>query len=165
MSDALTMDITRIEALHLRELVAQFVDLLSEGGTDDPAIARLTPSAYPDDPDAAREFRSVTERDLLRRRADDAGVVLADLAVAGDVTEVADLPMEEAVEGLVIRLDPDRAASWLRTLNAVRLVLAERLGIKREEDVDDADPRFGVYEWLGYRLDELVRAVEGPVTS
>ncbi|WP_460773496.1 DUF2017 family protein [Microbacterium sp. GXF7504] len=160
MSGPVIMDITRVEALHLRELVAQFVDLLSDPRSDDPAVARLTPSAYPDDPDAAREFRSVTERELLRRRTDDAGAVLADLAVAGDVSEIADLPMAEAVTELEVPLDAERAASWMRTLNAVRLVLAERLGIQTEDDVDATDPRFAVYEWLGYRLDTLVRALD-----
>jgi len=160
------MEITRIEALHLRELVAQFVDLLSEGpGSDDPALARMTPNAYPDAPEAARDFRSVTERDLLRRRTDDAGAVLADLTVAGDVSEVTDLSMEEAVSELVIVLEPDRAASWMRTLAALRLVLASRLGVVTEDDIDDADPRFGVYEWLGYRLEGLVTAMDGSATS
>ncbi len=39
-----------------------------------------------------------------------------------------------------------------------RLVLATRLGIRSDDDHDPADPRFGVYDWLGYRLDGLVQA-------
>jgi hypothetical protein len=159
------MEITRIEALHLRELVAQFVDLLSDPTEDDPAIARMTPNAYPDDPDAARDFRSVTEPELLRRRTDDAGAVLADLTVAGDVTDPSDLPMEDAISGIVITLEPDRASAWLRTLAALRLILASRLNIVSEDDLDPEDPRFGVYEWLGYRLDGLVRSMDGSATS
>ena len=158
------LSITRIEALHLRDLVAQFVDLLADPPSGDPAVARLTPTAYPDDPDAAREFRSVTERELLRRRTDDAGAVLADLAAAGDVTDIADLPTEEAVAELDLTLDAERAAAWMRTLAAVRLVLAARLGIASEDDTDDTDPRFGVYDWLGYRLDGLVQAVDDAVS-
>jgi hypothetical protein len=159
------MEITRIEALHLRELVAQFVDLLAEADDDDPAIARMTPNAYPDDPDASREFRSVTQPELLRRRTDDAGTVLADLTVAGDVADTTLLPMEDAIAELVIVLEPDRATSWLRTLTALRLVLASRLDIVTEDDIDPEDPRFGVYEWLGYRLDGLVRTIDGSATS
>jgi hypothetical protein len=37
-------------------------------------------------------------------------------------------------------------------------VLATRLDIQSEADHDVEDPRFGVYEWLGYRLDGLVQA-------
>ena len=55
----------------------------------------------------------------------------------------------------------------MRTLTAIRLVIASRLGIEDEDDRDEDDPRFGVYDWLGYRLEGLhagVRAVirDGP---
>lgn len=155
------MQITRIEALHVRQLVAQFIELLDEGVRDDPAVARLTPDAYPDDPDAGREFRALTSAELLRRRSDDAGVVLADLAVAGEDGDPAELTTADAVAELTIVLDDERTGAWLRTLGAVRLVLASRLGIESEGDGDEDDPRYGVYEWLGYRLDALVQAVEG----
>ncbi len=59
-----------------------------------------------------------------------------------------------------LRLDPEDLQAWLRTLAAIRLVLATRLGIKTEDDHDEDDPRFGIYDWLGYRLDGLVRAAE-----
>ena len=71
-------------------------------------------------------------------------------ALRGDVTTV-----------LNVTLDHDGAAAWLRTLTALRLVLASRLGIAHEDDHDEADPRFGIYDWLGYRLDSLVRALDG----
>lgn len=152
--------ITRVEALHLRGLVAQFVDLLArtDDAASDPAVARLVPSAYPDDAEAADQFREVSQPELLRRRAEDAAVVLADLADAGDAVDPAALRTEEAWEELAIVLDPERTASWLRTLSAVRLVLASRLGITSENDHDPDDPGFGIYEWLGYRLDGLVNA-------
>jgi len=53
------------------------------------------------------------------------------------------------------------AHAWLRTLAAVRLVLATRLGIGDADEHLDGDPRFGIYDWLGYRLDGLVRAMSG----
>ncbi len=59
---------------------------------------------------------------------------------------------------ITIPLDPDGVRSWLRTLAAVRLVLASRLGIIDDDDHSDDDPRFGIYDWLGFRLDGLVRA-------
>ena len=162
MSD-ITVDLTRLEAVHLRGLVNQFLDLLISSGdaAADPAIARLVPNAYPDDESAAAQFRAAAQPELLRRRTDDAAAVLADLTTAGDVTDPQQLTAAEAVADLTIPLDAARTASWMRTLAAVRLVLASRLGITTEDDGDPEDPRFGVYEWLGYRLDVLTRAASG----
>lgn len=153
------MQITRLEAAHLSGLVGQFADLLreSEPGSADPAIARLVPPAYDDDV-AAREFRSLTQADLLDRRSADAGVVLASLSAASQLPEDPDDPA--LLEETEIRLDPATAHAWLRTLAAVRLVLATRLGVAEADDHDSADPRFGIYDWLGYRLDGLVGAMD-----
>jgi hypothetical protein len=46
----------------------------------------------------------------------------------------------------------------LRTIAAVRLILASRLGIASDDDRPVDDPRYGVYEWLAYRLDQLIEA-------
>jgi hypothetical protein len=158
-SRTVVLEMTRIEAGHLADLVHQFADLVHDGvdgSTDDPAVARLVPDAYPDDPDSGREFRDLTERSLLQRRADDAGTVLAGL---GDqaTTDPAD---PAALAPYVISLDPEALGAWLRTLAALRLVLASRLGIRTEDDHDEEDPRFGVYDWIGYRLDGLVHAAD-----
>lgn len=154
------LELSRLEAVHLRGLVNQFVDLLtgSPDAATDPAISRLVPSAYPDDESAAAQFRSATQPELLRRRTHDAAAVLADLAIAGDVTDPQALSDSAARTEFTLTLDRGRTASWMRTLAAVRLVLASRLGITSEDDHDPDDPRFGVYEWLGYRLDQLTRA-------
>ena len=154
------MQITRLEAAHLSGLVGQFADLLRESGPDDgdPAIARLVPPAYADDEEAAREFRALTQSDLLDRRSADAAVVLASLSEA---SQIPDDPEDPALlEEREIRLDPAAAQAWLRTLAAVRLVLATRLGVADTDDHDSADPRFGIYDWLGYRLDGLVGALD-----
>jgi len=164
MTDRLVvLEITRMEAVHLAGLVTQFADLLTEttdATPDDPALARLVPDAYADDADAAREFRELTQRDLLDRRSTDAATVLASLhSVSGPTLVTGD---EEALTKIaIIELDADTLGCWLRTLAALRLVLASRLGIVDEADHDDTDPRFGIYDWLGYRLDGLVRAAEG----
>jgi len=39
-------------------------------------------------------------------------------------------------------------------------VLADRLGVTDEEQRGDGDARFGVYEWIGYRLEMLVQALD-----
>lgn len=153
------LELSRIEAAHLARLVVQFGELLQDSISDDgdPAIARLVPAAY-DDEEAAREFRRLTEADLLDRRRDDADRVLASLGDSATLPEDLDDPA--LLEQVQIRLDPLTARAWLRTLAAIRLVLASRLGIEVAEDHDADDPRFGIYDWLGYRLDGLVAAVD-----
>ncbi len=152
------LTITRIEARHLAELLVQFVDLLqaTEDAAEDDAVARLVPDAYPDDAHAGREFRHATEHELLDRRRDDANRVLADLEASG--ASGADGADDAVVD---IALSPDDAKAWMRSLAALRLVIASRLGVEHEDDHDPDDPRFGVYDWLGYRLDGLVNAVSG----
>jgi hypothetical protein len=154
------LEVARLEAAHLSALVGQFAELV-DGATpadEDPAIARLVPTAYPDDDEAAHEFRSLTESDLLTRRRADAEIVLFSLAEAAQLSDDPDDPaMLEQVE---IRLEPETVRAWLRTLAAVRLVMAERLQITEPEDHDPNDSRFGIYDWLGYRLDGLVASFD-----
>lgn len=161
MTAQITLELTTAEAVHLAGLLRQFLELLDDGATvasADPAVARLAPDAYPDDAEASRDFRSVTRSELLTRRRDDAQRILAQLATVAPVdTDPADLA--EMGPEVALALDPDAAAAWLRTLTALRLVIASRLGIAREDDHDPDDPRFGIYEWLGFRLDGLVRAL------
>ncbi|MDW4572805.1 DUF2017 family protein [Microbacterium sp. M3] len=154
------MELARLEAAHLSGLVGQFSELIDESAPqdDDPALARLAPPAYHDDEAAAEEFRALTRSDLLERRSADAAVVLASLHEAAQISDDPDDPaLRELVE---IRLQPEQARAWLRTLAAVRLVLATRLGITEVDDHDSEDPRFGIYDWLGFRLDGLVAAVD-----
>ncbi|QKJ19315.1 DUF2017 family protein [Microbacterium hominis] len=159
-SRGVRMELTRLEAAHLAGLVGQFADLLDDGadGTDDPAVARLVPDGYSDDDAASEEFRALTERDLLTRRREDAAVVLDSLA---DAAQIPDDPADPVLlESVEVRLEPADVDAWLRTLAAVRLVLATRLGISSADDHDEGDPRFGIYDWLGYRLHGLVTAIE-----
>lgn len=145
------------EGIHLTTLVTQFSDLLvqtTQAEPRDPAVARLVPAAYPEDEEASAEFRALTQRELLDRRASDAARVLATLHTASED------PIDDEGEVIAVRLDADDLQSWLRTLAAVRLVLASRLGVVAEDDHDEDDPRFGIYDWLGYRLDGLVQAAE-----
>jgi len=140
-----------IEAQHLAELVEQFLDLLRETEIGaDAALNRLTPAVYPEDADASAEFADATSADLLDRRAADARVVQTGL---GSLAEKPDLRDE-------LVLAPSVVDAWLRTLAALRLVIASRLGIEDDPAPDPEDPRLGVYEWLGYRLDLLVEAAD-----
>lgn len=155
MSDLVLLTLTRIEATHLRDLVAQFADLVAESpGAADPAVARLTPDAYPDDPDASRELQQITRQELLTRRAHDAQKVQADLA------RIDHAELEEALSPVDVSIPADHLEPWMRTLAALRLVLASRLGISSDDDHDEDDPRFGLYDWLGYRLEGLIQVAD-----
>jgi len=157
----LTMGMSRIEAAHLMGLVGQFLDVLdasAPGDSVDPAVQRLTPDAYPGDDDASADFRAMTQSDLLERRRGDARTVLSGLALSGADPDA--LTEENALDVVSLTLSMDDAGSWLRALAAIRLVLAERLGIVTEDDHDDDDPRFAIYDWLGFRLDSLIQEVD-----
>lgn len=72
----------------------------------------------------------------------------------GDVADA------DAHSAFVVELDDLSVSAWLRTLTSVRLVMATRLGIVDDDDERPDDPRFGVYDWLGFRLEGLLQALE-----
>jgi hypothetical protein len=119
---------------------------------EDPALARLLPDAYRDDPDAAGEFRRYTEQSLRSAKQETARTVLDTLPE----------------DGGPVKLSGEQAQAWLRALNDVRLALGVRLGVTEEfedqwEELDPADPRsaaFEVYAWLGGVQESLVQALE-----
>jgi len=122
---------------------------------DDPAVRRLLPDAYRDDPEAAAEFRRYTDLTLRDEMAADIAVVRADL-------------LSLAAPPHQLTLTDESAEAWLRVLNRLRLVLAVRLGIETAHDhevleyIDPADPRaeaFMLYEWIGYLLGSVLRAL------
>lgn len=113
---------------------------------EDPALARLFPEASSDETEAA-EYRRLMEAELRTQKAAEARIVLDALSPAvGEKDPVVRIPL--AAHG-----------AWLRTINAMRLVLGARLEITDDEDaeeVDDLDPEddrapiADVYHWLGY---------------
>jgi hypothetical protein len=170
------------EADLLRSLAAQLVELLRNerampGGQDpfealmdfsgpttapeDPVLARLFPSAYADDEEAASEFRRYTEGTLRDSKAAAASAII-------DALEEAGLPTE-LEEGITIDVELDRPAAmmWMRSFTDLRLALATRLGIEEgDEDywmsLPDDDPRaqaHDIYEWVGYLQETLVQAL------
>jgi hypothetical protein len=117
----------------------------------DPALARLLPDAYSDDPGAAAEYRRFTEGDLLAAKRANAGVVLAGLA--------------EAERTGHVRLDGETVHIWLLALNDLRLALGTRLEVEEDyealiESLEPDDPRlpaFALYEWLTALQETLVQ--------
>lgn len=175
------------EAGVLKQLVHQLIMLLEShsrtaldpdplfasleiGGSDttpaDPALARLLPDAFADAEDAAG-YRRVTEQGLINRKLQDALQVIADLTVtplnaeefsvdAGGDPELGD------GSPVPVNITPDSFPAWARTVTALRLAMAARIGLEREEDYDrliDADATRGtvlVYDWLAALLEAVV---------
>jgi hypothetical protein len=117
----------------------------SEGDGADDVRERLAPDAYPDDPDAAAEFRDLTEDALRTEREDRIEASRAELAQGGDVDLTA----------------PDTAKRWIQLLNDLRLAFGTRIGVTEDDtplfdpDAPDADLR-AVYHWLTEAQDLVV---------
>ncbi|GGD77222.1 DUF2017 family protein [Microbacterium murale] len=158
MTDAvIRLPLAVVEGIHLAGLVEEFTDVLA--GFDDepdPGLVRLTPDPYPEDAEASAEFAAATHDDLLDRRTADAAVVRNGLTPFL-TTAAEDLADDDALARQDVVIAASDLDSWLRTLTALRLVIATRLDITAEDDEHDLeDPRFGVYDWLGFRLDGLI---------
>jgi hypothetical protein len=122
---------------------------------EDPALARLLPSAHRDDAEVASEFRRYTEQGLRARKR------------AGLETARQSLGREGPVD-----LDRAEAAAWLVALTDVRLVIGERLGLRTDDDADELmsalgdldedDPQaflVAIYDFLTWLQESLVRAL------
>lgn len=129
---------------------------------DDPVLARLFPTAYADDEEAAAEFRRFTEGSLRDGKSRAAITIIDGLEEAG-------LPPELLEEGLHfdVELDEQTANTWLRSFTDIRLALATRLGVEdgdeaRWHSLPDDDPEaqaHDIYEWVGYLQETLVEAL------
>lgn len=177
---------TGFEADLLRSLASQMVELLRNeraepaaptadafeammtefsGATtipDDPVLARLFPTAYPDDEESAADFRRFTEGGLRDGKAAAAAAII-------DTLEEAGLPPELTEDGLVIdvELTHAEAETWMRAFTDIRLALATRLGVEAGDEhywhsLPDDDPRaqaHDIYEWVGYLQETVVEAL------
>jgi hypothetical protein len=94
---------------------------------DDPALARLLPDAHADDPEASSEFRRYTEQGLRERKRQCLETARLTLGRSGSLT-----------------LDDAEAQAWLVALTDVRLVLAERMGLRTEDDHEVLMRRLGI---------------------
>ena len=120
------------------EVVVRALDDLNQG------------RVIPDDPEASAEFRRFTADGLAERKAGSARVMAASLPDGAGSVE--------------IRLDKPTATAWMRTITDVRLVLAARLGIERDDDRGDVHDeesavQLMVYDWLAMVQESLVVAL------
>jgi hypothetical protein len=183
-SNRIIATFTGFEADLLRSLASQLVELLRNeaavprddvdpmaalmdfsGPTqapEDPVLARLFPTAYPDDEESAAEFRRFTEGTLRDGKAAAAVTII-------DVLEEAGLPPELTEDGLMIdvELDQPTAETWMRSFTDLRLALGVRLEVEEGDEgywhsLPDDDPRaqaHDIYEWVGYLQETLVQAL------
>lgn len=167
------------EAALLDQLISQLIELLRShsgtaldpdplfaslevGGSDetpeDPALARLFPNAYEGDEDAA-QFRRVSEQGLINRKLQDA------IAVSSALGLGAHTDTETAIE---IDITTETLPVWVRTVTALRLAIAARVGIDAEErhaellQNEETRGTMLVYDWLAAILDSVLRVMQEP---
>lgn len=145
------IELTPLERQLLTALLTQYDELVHDqlddsDLLDDPALARLFPNAYPDDDEAAAEFRRYTRDGLVERKTANSGLISAALLAASD-------------EGR-LTVARDDAEHWLPALTDLRLVLAERLGIHDDDDPLPENELADVYQWLGELQWSLIEALD-----
>jgi uncharacterized protein DUF2017 len=110
-----------------------------------PAVDRLFPAAYVDDPEASAEYESMMRGELE----------------AGRVTALRLLEETAGAD----RLTQPQADAWCGALNDLRLVIGEQAGVTEElyeRDLDPTDPRaaqLSVYLWLTWLQSTVVDAL------
>lgn len=136
------LELDEVERGILSSLGGELAGMLREPDVADPVLRRLLPDAYPDDPEASAEFRRYTADGLARGKSGNAEALAADAAEAR------------------IELDAAAGDRWLRTLTDLRLALAERLGIRTDDDPLPDDAQGAVYAWLGELQWQLIDALD-----
>ena len=144
--DRYRISLPEVEQDLLRSLVPQLRDLLT---TDDPALTRLFPTAYPDDPERDAGYQALVRDELLEKR-------FASLDVLEQTIEAGKNGRE---------LSGDELSAWMRALNDLRLVLGTRLDVTEEDDPSDIDPdhpdaaAWSIYHYLAMLLTFIVDAL------
>ena len=175
----LQMVLQREEAAMLDQLVTQLLELMqghsstaldpdplfasleiggSEKKPEDPALARLFPDAYAGESEA-NAFRGVTEQGILNRKVQDAIAVISAIGLGGDP-----FAEDEGEDDVEVEIAFEDLAMWARTLTALRLAIAARIGLEREEDHarleadEETQGTVLVFDWLAAILDAVMRA-------
>lgn len=119
-----------------RHILAGITQLIEDAGD---AGGRFDYQAFPDDADAAADYRSLLGDTLANEQSDDR-------------QRFADT-LEERV------IDDETAMAWMRVIGDARIALAHRVGIEDdgwEEHLDPASPEVALLHYLGYLQDALV---------
>jgi Domain of unknown function (DUF2017) len=144
--DRFTVRLSRGVRGLLVELCRQSRALLeAEDPSSDPAVSRLFPPAYPDDPLQNLEFET-------------------NLGAAPRSGKLEALDVVERTAN-ASTLTEDELLAWIGVVNDLRLVLGTRIEITEEatdEDFPADDPRhetYRVYQFLGFLLQELLQGI------
>lgn len=152
VKDEIVVELPDVEQQLLRHVLPQLREMLMAG--DDPTLRRLRPPARPDDEEAEEQYRELVDDDMLLARLEAIETV------------------EEGIDGT--RLDPDGVAAWMHSLNALRLVLGERLAaegvdlaaLDHDEVVaDDLSALIDIFDWIGWVLGDLIDAADGTLPN
>jgi len=136
------LKLPQVERDVLRSLPAQLRQLL---GTDDPALERLFPPAYRDDPLAQADYEEMVHGELISKKLTSIDV------------------MEQTID--TERLTEEQLLGWLGAINDLRLVLGTRLEVTEEvyeEEMPDDDaraPMYAVFAYLGWLEGQVVEAL------
>jgi hypothetical protein len=139
----LTMDPREADALML---LPDLLESVGDSGSD-PGADRLDQAPYPDDPEAAAEYRRLMADELIQSRAADRSAF--------------SLTVEQSPDG--VTLSPGEAEAWLRVLAEGRLVLAARMGISEdgwEAALPEDDPAVSLLHYLGWLQQSLAETLE-----
>jgi hypothetical protein len=152
--DVIIVDLFEPERDLLGHLLPQLREMLMADG--DTALRRLKPPARPDDAEAEQQFRELVDDDMMLARLEAIETV------------------EQGIDGA--RLDSEGVDAWMKSLNALRLVVGELLvdlgvDLAADERLDtgDEDTEPGEEElriaqmrnwldWLGSVIWDLVDA-------
>jgi Domain of unknown function (DUF2017) len=131
----------------LRQLLPQLRELITAApGPHDDRVRRLFPTAYAQDPEHDAEYHRLMRDELVASRV-----------AAIDQVE-ASLEATELTEAELL--------GWIRSVNAVRLVLGTMLDVSEDAEpepvaADDPDlPNLALYGYLSGLLDEMVTVLD-----
>ncbi|MCB0975845.1 MAG: DUF2017 family protein [Acidimicrobiales bacterium] len=135
-------------AIHLLDDALGAISRLLED-PDEPMLARLSPVAYPDDPEREAGYRLLAGEEL-RTSQQEAMSVLREVFAGATATE-------------------EQLWAAIRALNTVRLVTGTMLGIETEDDgprpdLAPDDPTYGIwalYDLTGWTQHFVVDALSG----
>lgn len=142
----------------VRGLREEFERMMAPGPDnppEDPALLRLLPQVDADDAERSAEFRRYTEPDLRAAKLSHLRTCLVTLERSGRLS-----------------LERAEARSWMLALNDVRLVMAVRMGIETEDDMEELEEAaetlpdsvrlyLSVYDLLTWTQERVVGALAG----
>lgn len=129
---------------HVRELIGNLAQQLRELLMIDESadLARLYPTAYPDDPDQDAFFQQMVHDQLLMSRLE--GIDTVERTLRSEL------------------ITADEADAWMGTINQLRLVIGTRLDVSEDDaPIEADDPQRDhrvIYQALSHILEDLTEA-------